>query len=94
MTIQNGYKIYRPGRRERIFKWLGWDWFIPPQLPPEHATEHVVRVITNLRFSWPDRLRFLLTGRLQTLSWVHCDVEVKDAHTRTLFRIMPPGEQP
>ena len=92
MNSQNFYMEFKPTRRQRFWRSLGFA--LAPSVPqvedrrgyaPGSAT-----IITTTRLDWGDRLRVLMSGHLVTGSAIQTDVEIRGAHTTSKTVVLPP----
>ena len=72
------------------------DRFFPARHLPNPAESHGfaagwITVHSETHLSWPDRLRVLVSGCLETKSYILTNVKVERAQTSTVVYVMPPG---
>lgn len=97
---QGFYAVHKPTSWERIVKFLGFgrhwdealfewrnqepqtgDWFVPS----------VFSTHTIVRIDWKDRLRILLSGRVEVICFSKMNVVVNRAESRSEFVVLAPG---
>ncbi len=93
-TTQNFAVEYVPTRAERFWHWVGFHYHLGDE--PEGIDGMPGWMCTGIRlnFTWPDRLRLLLTGRLRIRSVVHHDTpSATVCKSRIDWHIKFPGER-
>lgn len=96
--VANGgcfYQEYRPSRRERFWRKMGFRYHLGEEQGPEMpAPAGWMRNKCRFHFGWQDRLRLLLTGELEVTTTFDIDVPSPDKiRTRLDWRIKAPGEE-
>lgn len=83
---------YHPTWRDRI-RWalFPMTYCELPEVPSEAATKDCVTVHSVTKFSWADRLRVLISGRVETVSRTVTQHEV--GHTFTKSECFPLGPE-
>jgi hypothetical protein len=97
MDEQNmGYaQEYKPTFKERFWKRLGfhYDQTEFPENDEEKSYKGWMLTYSYFEFSFRDRLRLLLTGRLKVKLRQLTDVEVIKCKSTVSFKILYPGEK-
>jgi hypothetical protein len=85
---------YVPSRRERFWRKLGFRFHLGDERGPElPAPAGWMRTTCQFGFDWADRLRILITGRLDVTMTYDLDVPSPDKiRTRMDWQIKAPGE--
>lgn len=84
---------YVPTRRVRFWRKLGFRFHLGEDPENCDAFQGWMQTCTTFRFCWSDRLRLLLTGRLQVTISNHLDTpSPHEFHTRMDWQIYAPGE--
>jgi hypothetical protein len=87
------YQEYRPSRRERFWRKMGFRFHLgddPPDVPPLVGW---MQNKSRFNFGWGDRLRLLLTGRLEVTHTFEFDTPSPDKiRTRLDWQIKAPGD--
>ncbi|MDE2106772.1 MAG: hypothetical protein KGL39_56680 [Patescibacteria group bacterium] len=94
MTNTEGAMEYRPTRRERFWRKLGFRYHLA-ELPDDVETRLPGWMITKstIHFSFTDRIRLLLGGTLKIDIRQATSERVREAVSALSFRITYPGEQ-
>lgn len=93
-TTQNGYVTYTPTLAERFWRKLGYRYHLGDEPEGTDGMPGWMVHGVRLRFSFADRLRLLLTGRLHVKSMMHTDVPCANViKTRVDWEIVRPGGQ-
>lgn len=89
----------KPTLLQRLWRRLGYgfrfdealfDW--RNQEPPEEGfVPGAMSTHVTIHVSWPDRLRLLLSGRCEIVSYMKTDTLVNRAATRSQFAVLPPS---
>lgn len=83
-----------PTRAQRFWRAVGFRYHFGDDPPDADLLPGWMRTDMGLCFSWSDRLRLLLTGRLRISSIVHFDTPSPDVcKSRMDWHILPPGER-
>jgi hypothetical protein len=96
MTITNSYK--RPTLWQRFVCWLGFGhvptptWTEEEEADPRFAPGAFVMII-DTDLSWGDRLRLLITGKLQTAISVKTDAPVMKIVSKAASCVRPIGHK-
>lgn len=91
-TSQNFAAIYVPTLRERIFRKIGYRYHLGEEPDGADALGGWMRTDMRLHFSWRDRLRLLLTGRLFIACIVSIDTPSPNVCKSHMdWRIVEPG---
>ena len=92
---QENHAYYRkPSLRERAFRKLGFHYHLGEDPEGADALPGWMKTDIRLHFSWADRLRLLLTGRLFVASIVHFDTPSPSiCKSRVDFLISAPGDR-
>lgn len=94
MTVENGAMISLPTRLDRFWRALGFRYHLGEEPEGGDLLPGWSHTTLGFRFGWPDRLRLLLSGRLQVTSILHTDTpSPKVAKSRVDWRIFAPGER-
>jgi hypothetical protein len=82
---------YKPSLAEKIWRKLGFRSHLGEYEPDEPWTGWM-RSESGLNFDWRDRIRILISGRLNVHLTYHFDTPSPDKiHTRLDWEILPPG---
>lgn len=88
-----GALVYRPTWYERVVRCLGFRFHCGDDAPNE-PWDGWMQTRSEMRFSWGDRIRLLVSGRLTICHTLHLDTPAPDrSHTRLDWRILGPGEK-
>lgn len=86
------YVEYKPTLAERLWRKLGFRHHHGDDEPNEPWLGWMQNR-SRMHFGWSDRLRLLVSGRLELQHTFHTDAPSPDKiHTRFDWRIVPPGE--
>lgn len=85
----------KPTWRRRIWRKLGFVYHLGADPTPEEIADRPGWMTTesSFRFGWCDRLRLLLTGRLNIKLVQHTEVQVEGTRNRLDWWISAPGER-
>ncbi|MER9622682.1 hypothetical protein NKI98_14785 [Mesorhizobium sp. M0222] len=89
--IEHGYQVYKPTAKERFWNALGFGLASVPRPDDDPAFAEgwaVTTIVTH--FDWRDRLRIVISGKVQTKVSLKTDVPVARAKTYAETRVMPP----
>lgn len=88
MTITNGFK--EPPFS--VWHWLGFRGAFVPAMDDEDGWAPG-QITTNVfvYLDWKDRLRALVSGRLEVQTRIQTDVHVSRARSRSKVGVLPPG---
>lgn len=87
------YQEYRPSLRERFWRKMGFRFHLGDDGKDTTAFQGRMKTRTRFRFCWSDRLRLLLTGRLEVTISNDIDTPSPDKiHTRMDWQIKAPGD--
>jgi citrate lyase synthetase len=90
MASENGYLVYRPTLAERFWRWVGFR-YVHAEMPAEaDALPHWLVVETGFHFSFGDRLRLLLGGKLRIRTTTNTQHEAGQAISVSSFTFVPP----
>lgn len=84
-----------PTRRQRFWRWCGFRFHFGDDLPLDdnRPWSGWMQTRSGIHFGIMDRIRILVTGRLQLQHTFHLDTPSPDKiHTRFDWHILPPGE--
>ena|ERR1700722_18523991 len=89
------YQEYRPSRRERFWRAMGYRFHLGEEHGPEMpAPLGRMQNKNRFHFGWLDRLRLLLTGELEVTLTFDMDVPSPDKiRTQLDWQIKAPGEK-
>lgn len=93
-NTQNFAMEYKPTRRERFWKWLGYRYFLVDLPDDTDQMPGWMMTTTRIEFSIADRLRFLLSGKIKIDIRQATDVRVERCVSAVSFSITPPFERP
>lgn len=89
VELENNFaKEYVPTRTERFWRWLGFRYHLYEL--PETDMPGWMMTKTAIQFDWADRLRLLLTGRINIDIRQATDVKVSTCASAVSFEIVPP----
>lgn len=92
--VQNGCEIYVPTFGDKAARFLGF-WHHLGQEPPRHEelTQGWARTETRLRFDLGDRIRLLITGKVNLSHTHYTDGRFDTMQTRMDMRFPAPWER-
>ena len=86
--------IHVPTIRERVWRKLGFRYHLGEEPEGTDGLEGWMCTNSHFEFTWLDRLRLLMTGRLLVSTFVHHDTpSASVVKTRLDWRIYAPGER-
>ncbi len=91
--MSNSAMIHVPTLRERFWRALGFRYHLGDEPDGVDKMTGWMQTRSRIDFSFPDRLRLLLTGRLSIVLTQHTDAEVVTCLNRFDFQIKAPGER-
>ncbi len=94
MTEQSQAFYAVPTWSERFWRKIGYVYHLGDEPEGTDALTGWMRTDMSMHFSWPDRIRLLLTGKLFIASVVHTDTPSPAiCKSRMDWRIIMPGEK-
>lgn len=94
MEAQQNQAFYHvPTWRERTWRRLGFRYHLGDEPKGIETMQGWMTSTANFRFSFMDRLRLLLTGRLNINLVQHTTVQCDESKNRLDWQIMAPGER-
>lgn len=94
-TVENGYMVYKPTRRERFWRAMGFRYHHGDGGDGTEPRTGWMKTETRMKFDLADRLRLLLTGELRMSHTIDMDTPSPgQTFTRFDWRIVPPGDRP
>jgi hypothetical protein len=94
MAVENGAMHHVPTLRERTWRRLGFRYHLGDEPTGADAMPGWFTTTARFHFSFSDRLRLLLSGRLHVKIVGHADAKVDNVLNRMDWQIIAPGEQP
>lgn len=91
-AIQNGYVTYQPSLIERAWRGLGFRYHLGEDPEDIDQLKGWMCTETQMRFSFADRVRLLLSGRLNLRLVQHLPVECDFSKNRLDWEIKAPGQ--
>jgi hypothetical protein len=91
-AIQHGYATYQPSLIERAWRGLGFRYHLGEEPEGADQLKGWMCTETRMRFSFADRLRLLLSGRLHIRLVQHLPVECEFSKNRLDWEIKAPGQ--
>ena len=87
-----GYSVAKRSLADRVWSWLGFRHarVERPDEPTEGFVEGAVITKTVVWFSWGDRLRVLLGGRVEVETAMETDVVVRRTRSVSGVGVLPP----
>lgn len=84
---------YRYTWRDRLWRRLGFRYHLGDDIDDAAEYHGWMQNRSRFFFTWSDRIRLLLTGRLLVVTTFHLDTPSPDKmHTRLDWEIKPPGK--
>lgn len=83
VEIENGFQEFRPSLGYRVLRALGFKLPYVPRPPETEEFPSFICTTTHVNLSFLDRLRLLVSGRLEVESVVRTSVEVPHAVTKS-----------
>jgi hypothetical protein len=94
MAVEAYAMHHVPKLRERIWRKLGFRYHLGEEPENVDGLEGWMCTKSHFEFTWLDRVRLLMTGRLMVSTIVHHDTPSADVvKTRLDWRIYAPGER-
>ena len=93
MTAENGAMYHVPTLGERAWRWLGFRYHLGAEPEGIDGMQGWMCTDSRIDFSWSDRLRLLLTGKLRLRLIQHTTVQVEGTKNRFDWHILAPGER-
>ena len=93
-TANGGCYISKPTMRQRFWRWAGFRFHLgDDDNKPDIAWKGWMQTRSRLHFDWADRLRILISGRLEVRHTYDLDVPSPDKiFTRLDWHILPLGD--
>lgn len=90
--MTDGCQAYRPTAAQRLWRALGFRTpFVPYPDQEDGFVEGRMLITAVSELDWADRLRVLLSGKVQHSCSVQTDILVGRAKTTVRFGVLPPG---
>jgi len=84
---------YKPTVMERFWRKMGFRYHLGKHEPDGSSWNGWMQTRAGIQFDWRDRLRILISGRLEMTLTVHTDTPSPGkTHTRFDWQIKAPGE--
>jgi hypothetical protein len=94
MQAEQNQAFYRlPTFRERAARWLGFRYHLGADPEGIDALQGWMCTDSRLHFSWSDRLRLLVSGRLHLRLVQYTAVQVEGTKNRFDWHILAPGDR-
>lgn len=91
--VTNSAMIHVPTLRERFWRALGFRYHLGDEPDGADKMAGWMRTSASIDFSFADRLRLLLTGRLRIELTQHTTVQVDQSMNRLDWQIKAPGDR-
>lgn len=91
--VENGAVSFKPDFAYKVRRWLGFRYHLG--VDPEGVDSMPGWFVTTSRFhfTFADRLRLLVSGRLYVRNTCHADAKVDTVKSRLDWQILTPGEK-
>lgn len=94
MEAQQNQAMYaRPTWRQKLWRVLGYRYHLGAEPEGTENMKGWMCTDTHMRFGITDRLRLLLTGKLNLRLVQHTEVQCEGTKNRLDWQIVPPGER-